>query len=222
MIKIAPSILAGNFAELGQVVRQLHATDAEYIHIDVMDGHFVPNISFGSDMVRSLRPITDKVFDCHLMVESPEAHLEEFARSGADIITFHVECAKHPHRLIQQIKDLGVKAGIALNPGTSVSIVEPLLEDVDLVLQMSVNPGFGGQKFIPSVLTNVKCLRSLKEIYHYPFEIEMDGGINEATIQQCAEAGATVLVAGSAILNEADWSAGIKELRELSYRAQTQ
>ncbi|SJZ59919.1 ribulose-5-phosphate 3-epimerase [Pilibacter termitis] len=212
-IKIAPSILAGTFENLGAVVEKIEQTNAEVIHIDVMDGQFVPPITFGSQMVQSLRAYSKKRFDVHLMVQNPEQQIPLFIHAGADMISFHVEASRHPHRLLQQIKQSGVKAGIVLNPGTSAFSVAPLLNEVDYVLQMSVNPGFGGQAFIPEVLKNVEQLAKWRKEEHLTFEIEIDGGVNEETAFLCKQAGVDILVAGSAVLGTNDWQKAIDKLR---------
>ena len=201
MIKIAPSILAADFARLGAQVREAEEAGADYIHVDVMDGHFVPNLTIGVPVVQSLRAVTDLPLDVHLMIEHPERLIPAFAEAGADILTVHVEACPHLHRTVQQIRAAGCMPGVALNPATPVALVESILEDVDLVLVMTVNPGFGGQTFIESTLPKVRALRHLLESRDLPVEIEVDGGINPETAPRAVTAGADVLVAGTAIFN---------------------
>lgn len=212
MIKIAPSILSADFANLGAEVKKVVDAGAEFVHIDVMDGTFVPEITLGAGIVKAIRPVTDTVFDVHLMVEHPDTHIEAFAKAGADYITFHVEAAKHPHRMIQAIHALGCKAGVSLNPGTPIAMIEELLPDVDMVLVMSVNPGYGGQKFIPGSISKLQRIRKALDELGSQAELQVDGGVNEENAQSIIDAGATVLVAGSAVYKSKDIPATIKKL----------
>lgn len=213
MIKIAPSILSADFSRLGEEIKDVEKGGADYIHVDVMDGHFVPNITIGPLIVEAIRPITSLPLDVHLMIENPDQYIEVFAKAGADIITVHVEACPHLHRTIQLIKSQGIKAGVVLNPHTPVSTIEHVLEDIDMVLLMTVNPGFGGQKFIHSVLPKVKQVADMIRDRDLQVEIEIDGGVNTETAKLCVEAGANVLVAGSAVYNEKDRGAAIAAIR---------
>lgn len=213
-MKIAPSMLSANFATLADEIKEIEAAGADYLHIDVMDGTFVPNISFGPMVFGALRPMTNLVFDCHLMVQDPERYVEATAQAGADIITVHYEATKHIHRVIQQIKSLGKKAGVVINPGTPVAALDSVLPEVDLVLIMTVNPGFGGQSFIHEVLPKIEKLHTLRKEHRYSFEIEIDGGVNVDTAKLCTDRGADVLVAGSAVYNKEDRAAAITAIRQ--------
>lgn len=215
MIKIAPSILSADFSKLGEQVRQVEQAGADYLHIDVMDGHFVPNLTVGPLIVSALRPISQLFFDVHLMIESPEHYIEEFARAGADLITVHVETCPHLHRTIGQIKDAGVKAGVALNPATSLETLGYILDELDLVLLMTVNPGFGGQSFIPAVLSKIRRLRRILDDRGLTTELEVDGGINLETASCVVKAGANVLVAGSAVFKASDIGRAVKSLKKI-------
>lgn len=201
-IKIAPSILAADFARLGDQVREAEQAGADRIHIDVMDGHFVPNITMGPIVVQALRPITRLPLEVHLMIEEPDRYLDAFANSGADTLQVHVENATNLHRTLQHIRDLGKKVGVVLNPATSPVMLAEILGDVDLVLVMTVNPGFGGQAFIPSTLGKIRRLRQMIDASHANIELEVDGGIDATTAPQVVQAGARVLVAGSAIFHD--------------------
>ncbi|WP_226528256.1 ribulose-phosphate 3-epimerase [Metabacillus niabensis] len=214
MIKIAPSILSANFAKLGEEVKDVENGGADYIHVDVMDGHFVPNITIGPLIVEAIRPVTKLPLDVHLMIEKPDQYIGEFAKAGADIITVHVEACTHLHRTLQLIKSEGVKSGVVLNPHTPIESIVHVLEEVDMVLFMTVNPGFGGQTFIPQVLPKIKQLANIVKEKNLSIDIEVDGGVNEETAKLCVEAGANVLVAGSFIYNNPDRQQAIQTLKQ--------
>jgi ribulose-phosphate 3-epimerase len=213
MIKIAPSILSANFAKLAEEIADVEQGGADYIHVDVMDGHFVPNITIGPLIVEAIRPVTNLPLDVHLMIENPDKYIPTFAKAGADYLSVHVEACPHLHRTIHLIKEHGVKAGVVLNPHTPVAMIEHIIDDVDLVLLMTVNPGFGGQKFIHSVLPKIRNVAQIVHERNLNVEIEVDGGVNEETAKLCIEAGANVLVAGSAIYNKEDRAAAIRAIR---------
>ncbi|MDX5016123.1 ribulose-phosphate 3-epimerase [Streptococcus anginosus] len=211
--KIAPSILSADYANFESELKKLEATGAEYAHIDIMDGHFVPNISFGAGVVASMRPHSRLVFDCHLMVSNPEHHIEDFARAGADIISIHAEATPHIHGALQKIRAAGVKASVVINPGTPVEAVKNVLNLVDQVLVMTVNPGFGGQAFLPETMDKVRELVVLREVNQLDFDIEVDGGIDDETIRIAKEAGANVFVAGSYVF-KGDVDRQVQTLKE--------
>lgn len=213
MIKIAPSILSADFSRLGEEITAIDEAGADYIHVDVMDGHFVPNITIGPLVVDAVRKVTQKPLDVHLMIENPDLYIPEFAKAGADIIVVHEEAVAHLHRTVQLIKSLGKKAGVSINPGTPVNTLESILDDLDLVLVMTVNPGFGGQSFIDSCLPKIEALREMIDSRGLQVELEVDGGVKVDNIAKIARAGADVFVAGSAVFNADDYKVTIDQLR---------
>lgn len=216
MKKIAPSILSADFSRLGDEIRALAAADADYIHIDVMDGHFVPNITIGSLVVEAARRVTTLPLDVHLMIENPDLYIPDFAAAGADIIVVHAEAINHLHRTVQLIKSLGKKAGVALNPATPLNCLEYILDDLDLVLLMTVNPGFGGQSFIDACLPKIHALRAMLDRRGSEAELEVDGGVKVSNIAQVSHAGADVFVAGSAVFGSSNYAATIGEMKRLA------
>jgi ribulose-phosphate 3-epimerase len=214
MMKIAPSILSADFSRLGDEIRAIEQGGADYVHIDVMDGHFVPNITIGPLVVDAVRRVTDLPLDVHLMIEHPDLYISDFAKAGADLIVVHVEATSHLHRTIQLIRSLGKKAGVSLNPATSLATLDMILPDLDLVLLMTVNPGFGGQSFIEGCLPKITQLRQRIDQLDKPIELEVDGGVKVDNIQRIAAAGADVFVAGSAVFGTCDYAATIRQLRD--------
>lgn len=212
MVKIAPSILSADFTKLGQEIKDVEAGGADYIHVDVMDGHFVPNITIGPLIVEAIRPITTLPLDVHLMIEDPDTYIPMFAKAGASIITVHQEACVHVHRTIQLIRSLGVKPGVVINPGTPTLMIKDVLSQVDLVLIMTVNPGFGGQLFIEEMVPKIQQLAAWREELGLSYEIQVDGGVNSKTAKLCVDAGADVLVAGSAIFNFPDRKQAIEDI----------
>jgi ribulose-phosphate 3-epimerase len=218
-VKIAPSILSADFSRLGDEVRAVERAGADWVHVDVMDGRFVPNITIGPLVVSALRKVTALPLDVHLMIVEPERYVEDFARAGADGITVHVEASTHLHRTLQQIRGLGKRAGVVMNPHTDEGFLKHVIHDVDLVLVMSVNPGFGGQAFIRSVLPKVRAIRDMIDASGHAIDLEVDGGINDKTITEAVAAGANVLVAGNAVFAQPDYAAAITALRQGAARA---
>ncbi len=214
MIKIAPSILSADFAKLGSEIKEIEDGGADYVHVDVMDGHFVPNITIGPLIVEAIKPITKLPLDVHLMIENPDMYIKDFADAGADIITVHQETCPHLHRTIQLIKSHNVKAGVVINPATPVAMIKEVIANVDLVLVMSVNPGFGGQSFIPETLSKIEEIDLIRKEQKLDFELQVDGGVNVDTAKLVVDAGADVLVAGSAVFNQPNRKEAINAIRQ--------
>lgn len=216
MIKLAPSILSANFAKLLEDVKKVETAGCEYLHIDVMDGHFVPNITLGPAIVKSLRKDVNMVFDAHLMIENPDTYIKDFVDAGADIITVHVESCTHLHRTIQNIKSFGIKAGVALNPATPIESIKHVIDDIDMVLIMTVNPGFGGQSFIENMIEKIQDLKMIIDEKRLSVDIQVDGGIKPDNVNEVVKAGANIIVAGSAIFNSENINETVKQFREKS------
>ncbi len=212
---IAPSILSADFSRLGEELKAVETAGADWIHVDVMDGHFVPNITMGPLVVEAVRRVTDLPIDVHLMIEKPDQYINDFAKAGASLISVQIEACRHLNRIVQQIKEAGVQAGVALNPSTPTESVRWILEYIDFVLVMSVNPGFGGQRFIPNSLDKIRTMRGLIDDLDLSVLIEVDGGVNAGTIQEIASSGANVFVAGSAVFGSEDYGKTIKQLKKL-------
>lgn len=216
-MKIAPSILSADFANLEKEVKRIEKAGADYVHIDAMDGVFVNNLTLGPNIVQAIRPHTKLPLDCHLMIQNPENLIPAFAKAGADIISIHVEATNHIHGAIQLIKNEKIAAGVVINPGTPLAMIKPILGDIDMVLVMTVNPGFGGQTFIESTLSKIKELKELRETNNYTYKIEVDGGISDQTISRALEAGADIFVAGSYIFGATDMDQAFKALRDAEH-----
>ncbi len=214
MIKIAPSILSADFSKLGDEIKAVEDAGADWIHVDVMDGHFVPNITIGPPVIESIRKVTDLPLDVHLMIENADCYIKSFADAGADILTVHVEACRHLNRTLQSIREHKVKAGVVLNPATPLSSLEEVLHEIDMVLLMTVNPGFGGQSFIPSMLDKISNLSDIMSNYEHEIELQVDGGVKPDNAGDIKESGATILVAGSAIFNSKDYTKAIQTLRD--------
>ena len=214
MIKIAPSMLSADFSRLGEQIEAITGAGADYIHVDVMDGHFVPNISFGASVMKSLNGISSAPYDVHLMIEDPDKYLEEFVTDRTEYITVHQEACPHLNRTIQHLHSCGVKAGVALNPGSPICLLDEVLEEADMILIMSVNPGFGGQSLIPSTLKKIQKLAALRKQEGYKWTLEIDGGVNLKTISDVSASGVDIMVAGSAVFGAEDLGGRVKELRE--------
>lgn len=215
MVKLAPSILSANFADLLKDIKVVENAGAEWLHIDIMDGHFVPNISFGPMVMNALNGKVDMVFDVHLMIENPDLYIKDFVDAGADIVTVHAEACPHLHRTIQLIKSFGVKAGVSLNPATSLAVIEEILPELDMVLIMSVNPGFGGQSFIENSLDKIKRLKSMIDSRNLSMDIQVDGGVKLDNVKQVLDAGATSIVAGSAVFKADDVAKRVADFKEI-------